>query len=273
MRPVAGPTTTTPFERDTAVERLGEGRWRATCSERWFAPRGPNGGYLAAIVLRAAAGELAETGQERPARSLTLHYLRPPAAGELEVVVAVERAGRRLTTVSVRVEQAGRLCVLGVGAFSDDFESVADYAEPAPGAEPPVELFQPPEGGPMPPIASRFRMAPAVGPTPLSGADEARTGGWIAFAEGAQELDAPALAMLTDAWVPAPFTRLREPVGAPTVDLTIHFRSPDAVAGEPVLAVFSSRFSHGGFFEEDGEIWSADGRLLAQSRQLALLVS
>jgi acyl-CoA thioesterase len=41
---------------------------------------------------------------------------------------------------------------------------------------------------------------------------------------------------------------------------------------EPVLARFSSKTSHGGFFEEDGEIWAPDGTLLAQSRQLALLV-
>jgi hypothetical protein len=39
-----------------------------------------------------------------------------------------------------------------------------------------------------------------------------------------------------------------------------------------VLARFASRTSHGGFFEEDGEIWAPDGTLLAQSRQLALLL-
>jgi len=262
--------TATPFERDTAVAPLGGGRWSAHCSERWFAPRGPNGGYLAAIVLRAAAAELAAPG--RPARSLTLHYLRPPVAGDVEVVVAVERSGRRLSTLSVRLEQAGRLCVLGLAAFSEEFDSVADYADPAPAAAPPDELFRPRASDRLPPVAQRFRMAPVVGPSPLSGADEALTGGWIAFAEGEQRLDAPALAMLADAWVPAPFTRLREPVGAPTVDLTVHFRAPEAVTAEPVLAVFRSRFSHGGFFDEDGELWSADGRLLAQSRQLALLV-
>ena len=59
---------------------------------------------------------------------------------------------------------------------------------------------------------------------------------------------------------------------APTVDLTVHFRAPEVVAAEPVLAAFRSRFAHGGFFEEDGEVWSADGVLLAQSRQLALLM-
>jgi acyl-CoA thioesterase len=107
---------------------------------------------------------------------------------------------------------------------------------------------------------------------PCAGGEAALTGGWIAFADGPQALDAPALAMLTDAWLPAPFARLSEPVGAPTIDLTIHFRAPELVVGEPVLAVFRSRFAHAGFFEEDGELWSADGRLLAQSRQLGLLL-
>ena len=38
------------------------------------------------------------------------------------------------------------------------------------------------------------------------------------------------------------------------------------------LVTFSSRLSAEGFAEEDGELWSRDGRLLAQSRQLALVL-
>ena len=74
---------------------------------------------------------------------------------------------------------------------------------------------------------------------------------------------------------PRPFVRLDAPVPAPTIDLTIHFRTrlphPGMALDDPVLARFSSSTSHGGFFEEDGAIWAPDGTLLAQSRQLALL--
>jgi len=62
----------------------------------------------------------------------------------------------------------------------------------------------------------------------------------------------------------------------PTVDLTIHYRMDPADAGvgpdDFCLAIFRSRLAHAGYVEEDGEIWSPDGRLLAQSRQLAVIL-
>ena len=64
-------------------------------------------------------------------------------------------------------------------------------------------------------------------------------------------------------------------VAAPTIDLTVHFRAPRAAAalepGAPVLAVFRSTTAAAGFFEEDGELWTREGVLLAHTRQLALL--
>ena len=64
--------------RDTAVAPLGDGSWPRSTGD-WFTPRGANGGFLAAIVLRAMLAELDDPA--RAPRSLTLHYLRPPAAG------------------------------------------------------------------------------------------------------------------------------------------------------------------------------------------------
>ena len=49
------------------------------------------------------------------------------------------------------------------------------------------------------------------------------------------------------------------------------FRAPLPVTG-PLLARFTSRLARDGYFEEDGELWTADGTLVAQSRQLALLL-
>ncbi len=269
--PGAEPGAASPFERDTSVTAAGDGLWSARCEERWFAPRGPNGGYLAAMVLRAMTEAVADAA--RSPRSLTLHYARPPAGGPVEISVTVEREGRRLSTVAARLEQSGRLCVLALGAFATDFPSVLDYTPPAPVMVPEAEIEPLPAHPALPPFAQRLVMRPAIGPPPFGGGDEARTGGWMRFADGPQAIDAPALALLVDAWLPAPFTRLTAPVGVPTIDLTIHFRAPEARLDEPVLGVFTSRCSHGGFCEEDAELWSADGRLLAQGRQLALLVS
>jgi len=43
----------TTFDRETAVTRLDPGRYSATMATSWWVVRGPNGGYLAAIILRA----------------------------------------------------------------------------------------------------------------------------------------------------------------------------------------------------------------------------
>jgi acyl-CoA thioesterase len=257
------------FESATAVTPLGEGRWAATADPDWFATVGPNGGYTAAMVLRAMAAAVDDP--ERLPRSLTLHYTRPLHAGNFTIDVTIERAGRRLSTVTARIDQDERLCLLAVGAFSTDFEAAADYADPAPEVRAAGEIEPVAQDRALVPIAARFVIRPAVGHGPFREADEALTGGWISFREGDPPLDAFALAMLTDAWIPSPFSRLAGPVGAPTVDLTMHFRAPEAAVEWPVLSIFRSRFAHGGFFEEDGELWSADGRLLAQSRQLGLL--
>ena len=266
-------TALTLFDRDTAVRPLGDDAFAATIDGgAWGVPRGPNGGYIAAIVLRAME---AVAAPDRPARSLTLHYLRPPADGDVRIDVRVEREGGSLTSLSARMSQDGRDLVLALGAFARDFPTAADYAEPMPEAPDPGDLEPVRPHPKLPPIAHRFEVRPVFGAKPFTAAGEALTGGWLQLREP-RPLDATLLAMYADAWLPSPFTRLSAPVPAPTVDLTIHFRDPEAAArvgaGEPVLARFRSTTSSGGYFEEDGELWSRDGVLLAQSRQLALLI-
>jgi acyl-CoA thioesterase len=259
------------FARATAVAPLGGGAWRATCDPAWATQLGANGGYLAALVLRAMAAELHDPARE--ARSLTCHYLRPPVGGEVRLDVEVARRGRSLSTVTARLSQAGALCVLAVAAFAIELDGALDYAAQAPAARAPEDVERLPPVAEVP-ITAHFVMRPTLGAALYAGAEESVTGGWLRFADP-QALDAAALAMYADAWWPSPLPRLTRPVTAPTIDLTVHFRAPGAaaaIAEEPVLAVFRSSTAAHGFFEEDGELWSRDGVLLAHSRQLALIL-
>jgi acyl-CoA thioesterase len=258
------------FARATAIESLGNGSWGATCDGAWSTEAGVNGGFLAAVVLRAMIAALDEPG--RQPRSLTCHYLRPPAEGDVRVDVAVERSGRSLSTLTARLTQDGRLCVVALAAFAIDLDGALDYGGAPPATPGPNQVERMAPVG-IVPITRQFEMRPALGSPLFAGADDALSGGWLRFADP-HPLDAPALAMYADAWWPSPLPRLTRPASAPTVDLTVHFRAPAAaaaIAEEPVLAVFRSSTSADGFFEEDGELWSRDGVLLAQSRQLALL--
>lgn len=267
---------TTRFDRGTAVERLEEGSYRAVVDRGWWIVNGPNGGYIAAIVLRALLDAVADP--ERAPRSLTLHYLRPPAEGEVTLEVTIERAGRTLTTASARLFQAGRLMIIALGAFATKRSSF-EFSDREPPRFPPPERCTPIQdlfGGNIE-LRKRYDSRLAVGDVLAGGAPRARLGGYIRCEEPRQ-VDALAVAAFTDAFPPAVFTRAGGRAGlgpVPTVDLTIHFRASLPLAGaapnEYSAVIFTSTTAREGFLEEDAEVWSAGGVLLAQSRQLAIL--
>src|SRR5262249_8327069 len=95
------------FDRETAIRPLGDGRYEAYLDRAWWVHRGPNGGYLAAIVLRALTETVGDAG--RAPRSLTVHYAAPPTEGALGIATSIERAGRSLTTGSARLSQGDKL--------------------------------------------------------------------------------------------------------------------------------------------------------------------
>jgi acyl-CoA thioesterase len=262
---------TTGLAAGTAVAPLGDGRFAAEILEEWWGGAGPHGGYVAAIVLRALVAALDDPA--RPPRSLTLHFLSPPAVGPCEVAVTTERAGRSLSALSARLEQEGRVRVLALAAFSGPWPAL-EHAE---AERPPARSFDAAKpidlgggDGPVPVFFSHLEIRPTLGG--FTGGGTPTTGGWIRL-DPPERIDAPAAAFFLDAWWPAVFALLDRPAGAPTIDLTVHFRRalPATPDGDPVLARFTTRLVHDGFFEEDGELWSVDGELLAQSRQLALL--
>jgi acyl-CoA thioesterase len=261
------------FDADTAVEDLGDGRFGAEMSERWWVGKGPNGGYVAAVILRAIQ---ASADPARAPRSLTVHFLRAPEAGPVEVEVTVERSGGRATFLSARMTQAGEVQATALAVLSENWTEDGFEELKMPAVEAPDELYTiDPETRPSRPnMLQNYRLRAALGEQAFSGG-AARNGAWIRTREP-HLLDAPLAAALLDTWFPASFVKLDGPRLAPTIDYTVHFRSPlpppAASPEDAYLVAFRSNLARHGFFEEDGELWSADGVLLAQSRQLALLL-
>ena len=117
--------------------------------------------------------------------------------------------------------------VIAIGAFADDFPTVADYATP-----PPPEIATPPERAAHA-GARAGRPADRAARRDVAGlrarADERRRRGARPAAGCALADPRPptplAVAFYADAWLPSPFARLTTPAPAPTVDLTIHFRT------------------------------------------------
>jgi acyl-CoA thioesterase len=171
-----------------------------------------------------------------------------------------------MTQGETTVEQA--LAEFGRSRPGLDFQH-----EPMPEAPPPEELpdWRPDTGMPAFPVNWDYRWC--IGP-PQRRATRAVSGGWIRPREP-RMVDAPQVAAMADGWIPPVLLLLDEPRGVvPTIDLTIHFRAalpPAGVApGDYSFAVFSSRVGAEGYWESDGVIWSRDGRVLAQARQLAV---
>jgi acyl-CoA thioesterase len=278
------------FDRDTAVRELsrtadGEAvrvAFAADVSADWRAGRGPHGGYLAAMLLRALVETVAD--RARSPRSLTIHYARAPRPGPVTIAATIERTGRSLSTLSARMEQDGKLIALALAAFSVPW-SAPEIAElPMPDVAP-----QDPERKPVspffkgaPPFTSHLVIQPRIGAIPFTGSDAPmEIGSWLGLSER-RPIDALSLAFFSDALFSPPFIRLTEPSTTPTVDLTIHFRKPlpAATETEPAqgfrhelcFARFRSGLVQDGFFEEDGVIWGSDGSVLAQSRQLGIVM-
>ena len=281
------------FDRDTAVwreeeelstapgngaERLG-GRalFRARIAPDWRAGRGPHGGYIAAILLRALSESVAD--HARAPRSLTIHYARAPQPGPVQIATSVERQGRSLTTLSARMHQDGELVALALSAFSLPWggPEISQVQMPdVAGADPSregVKLIE--RGGPE--FARHLVLQPRMDGTLFAGGEQPmEIRAWLGLAEP-RAIDPLSLAFFADALIPAPYTHLPEPAAVPTIDLTVHFQQQMPRAGDPdprelCLAQTRSDLIHDGFFVEDGLIWAADGTLLARSRQLAIVI-
>ena len=258
------------FEQATAVEQVGEGRYRGAIAEGWDIGGNANGGYVMAVRARAMSAALG-----RPPLSLTAHFLNPGPVGEAIVDVTTVRDGRRMAVAQATLSVDDRPIISLLGTFAPPVgrdETVPSYDSSAPPELPPLDECI--RRGP--PVESGFgtRTSNRYHPDDSGFAIGEQSGrplvrGWFEFADQSP-VDEFGLLLVADAFAPVCFNVHGVPVSwAPTLELTTHVRARPAEG--PLRVRFESRHLRDGYFEEDGEIWDSTGLLVAQSRQLALL--
>lgn len=262
------------FGEATAVRPAGEGTWAAEVAPGWDIAGNANGGYLLAIAGRAL---VAATGRPDPA-SVTAHYLAPGAPGPVTVDTAVVRAGRRFATGSGLLRREDGTPLLAVlGSFTDlaaqPAEGTPERVHAGPPALPPprscvlveaTDTFPPPFMGRV-----ELRLHPEdAGFAGTEPSGRALVRGWFRLPDD-EPVDSLALLLAVDAFPPTVFNARLPVAWTPTLELTAHVRARPAPGW--LRCSFRTRFVTGGFLEEDGEVWDDTGRLVAQSRQLALL--
>jgi acyl-CoA thioesterase len=258
------------FAEATAVDSQ-QHPYTAEIVDGWDVVGNANGGYLMAIGARAMARAAA---QPHPV-SVTAHYLSPGRPGPVAIDPQIIKAGKRLTTVRATLLGPEKPLIELLGTFSDlnSFDGPARVDASPPDLPPPDECVRTipnPELGFPPAMMGRVDLrlhpddAQFLAGTP-SGDPLIR--GWLRLPDN-EPMDAFGLLLATDCFPPTIFNARMPVAWTPTVELTAHIRA----IPEPgwLRCRFSTRFISGGMMEEDGEVWDSSGRLVAQSRQLAL---
>ncbi|MFT4187126.1 MAG: thioesterase family protein [Aeromicrobium sp.] len=259
------------FELDlaTASTRVSPGVRALDLSDEWNTPAGTaNGGYLLAVLLRAT---LEESDRPDPL-SVSVSYLKATKPGPTTVEVTPVREGRRVATYTAVLSQDGQPIAHATISLHDaDRAGEKRHGEPeAPAIIAPEEGLDPTEGWPTGaiPIADRYTTRHASTPGWMAGAPSGDPSAtfWIRPVDG-RPIDSLAAGAIVDSYPPvvAEYNEL----ASSTIQLTVHFWrrcSTDWALMEVVTHQVTS-----GFHDEDVRLWDREGRLVATSRQIALL--
>lgn len=237
----------------------------------WDINGNANGGYLLAL----AASHMRAVGGRPDPFSVTGHYLAPGTPGPVQIDATVVKSGRRFSTVTGQMHRDGKPIVQVIATFGDLAQANHDFTHTVGGPPdmPPMEECvqrSPVQGVAVVALNARLNVRLRPGDESFMRGERkgvAEMAGWFSFADG-RPVDTLALLLACDAFPPAVFHIDLPPGWVPTLEYTVHVRAVPAPG--PVRCVFRTQFVQGGFFNEDGEVWDSQDRLVAQSRQLGL---
>jgi acyl-Coa thioesterase superfamily protein/acyl-CoA thioesterase superfamily protein len=267
---VEAPSGPFPFAEVSRLTPSGPGTFGADVNAEWTIGGKPNGGYLLAMLGRAAASV---SPHEHPV-AVSAHYLHSPDPGPVVVHAEVLRAGRTASQVRARMSQDGQACVEalvtasrldGAGAAYWDrglpemsqarYEDCARLVPQLPDGRRVAIMEQ-----------TEVRLDPSCdGFTTGNPSGRGELRGWLALPHD-EPFDPASLLFAADAFPPATFD-IEYAGWVPTLELTAYVRALPEPG--PVRVLVRAQLIDGQRFDESSWIWDRRGRLVAQSTQLA----
>jgi acyl-CoA thioesterase len=258
------------FDADTRLSGYGP-EFEAALPADWGGGPGVNGGFMLALCARALARVLPFPDP----LVVSGFYLRPGSPGPARVATEMIRAGKTTAFGAAALWRDGKEVLRTTAAFTDLAQAAANppdlafSAGVAPDLPPPEECwgFEPGAVRGVS-IAGHFDYRIPAAPGWLRGqpTGDPRYEFWMRFRDG-RPADLLALPLIVDA---APPAVLELGIASTTVELTVHLRARPA-PGWLACRTWTS-YVGGGYHEEDFEVWDSAGTLVAQSRQLALIL-
>jgi acyl-coenzyme A thioesterase PaaI-like protein len=260
------------FSSATAVTAVGDGNYSGHVSPDWTIGGKPNGGYLLAMVGRAAAAEV----PHEHVLAISAHYLTSPDPGPAVLATEVLRTGRSASQVRVRLSQEDKACVealVTIGTLDPDAKPYWDGG--VPDLAPIDHSKSIRVEGPSPlgvPLAMMQQIDLRLDPSSIGFAVGQPSGhgelhGWLDLLDD-QDFDPYSLVFAVDSFPPATFDV--EVTGwVPTLELTVYVRALPAPG--PVRVLQKAVLVDAGRVDEVCYVWDSTGRLVAQGTQLAAI--
>ena len=245
-------------------------------NEHWTIGPKVHGGAMLALCAKASRLALDPAGElgVQPI-AVSGSFLWAPDPGPLRLVATIRKRGRRVSLVDVELDQGQRTAVRAVLTLADPEHDVAPLLSVNPVV--PLMTPDPPPGlepiGPGHPMADIVHLAHGCDIRPSLTTMEPRADGgppvieyWVRPKHGAPD----ALFALLCGDVSAPVTLGVNRFGwAPTVQLTAYLRGLPADGWLRVIATTMQIGQE--WFDEDHVVVDCEGRIVVQSRQLALV--
>jgi hypothetical protein len=257
-----------PFDLALALERQGPDRVRGHTSEQYWNFVSPYGGITAAVLLSAIEQHPQRIGDPL---TLTVNYAAPITPGPFVLTTRLLRASRTTQHWAVYLTQGDDEQPLATGLTVFALRRATwNLTE----ATPPDVAHLVESREPMP--FGRLRWPAMYDIRYVRGSftepnQDSLTYSWISDREP-RALDYASLTSMCDAFFPRVFLRRAQLVPVGTVSLNVYFHLDAqtlALQGtSPVLAMARGNVFSQGYFDQEGQMWGNDARLLATTHQV-----